>query len=57
MNDDLNINKGFEAMLPKPKSKEKKPQLSNFVSFKIFSRRFTFSLEVKEEKNNGGSTF
>ena len=56
MNSDLNINRGFEAMLPKPKSKEKKPQLSNVVSFKIFSRRFTFSLEVKEEKNNGSNT-
>lgn len=49
---ELNINKGFEAMIPKPKQKEKEPQLKNFVTFKIFKRRFTISLEVKEEKNN-----
>ena len=47
----LNINKGFESMIPKPKTQEK-PQLKNFITFKIFSRRFTFSLEVKEEKSN-----
>jgi hypothetical protein len=47
---EININRGFESMLPNQKRpKEKEPQLKNFITFKIFKRRFTLTLEVKEE--------
>ena len=48
---EINMNRGFESMLPKKRetTKEKEPELKNFISFKIFKKRFTFSLEVKEE--------
>ena len=52
---ELNINKGFEAMIPKPKQKEKKPQLKNFITFKLFKRRFNISIEVKEEDHDNGT--
>ena len=52
---EININKGFESMLPKRTQKEKEPSLKNFISFKIFKKRFTFSLEVKEEPDDHNS--
>ncbi len=44
---DLNINKGFEAMIPKPKQKTKEALFKNNISFKIFNKRFTLNIEVK----------
>ena len=44
---DLNINKGFEAMIPRPKEKPKEALFQNNISFKIFNKRFTFQIEVK----------
>ncbi len=41
----LNINKGFECMIPK-KRKIKEALFRNSLSFKIFNKRITFSLEV-----------
>ena len=41
-------------MIPKPKRQEKKPQLKNFISFKLFKRRFTIQVEVKEEVDGNG---
>ena len=52
---EININRGFEAMLPKPKRKEKEPQLKHFITFTLFKKRFTFSLEVKEESHDHSS--
>jgi len=43
----LNINKGFESMIPKEKPKEKKPVFSNQLSIKIFKRRLSLSIELK----------
>ena len=43
----LNINKGFEAMLPKPKPKIKEAFFQNNISFKIFNKRFTLNIEVR----------
>ncbi len=43
----LNMNKGFEAMIPKPKPKQKEALFHNNISFKIFNKRFTLNIEVK----------
>ena len=43
---DLNINKGFESMLPKDKTKEKETIFKNQIKFKIFRKTISFSLEV-----------
>ena len=45
---DLNINRGFESMIPK-KKEEKKPLFNHQISFKIFNKEFRFLLEVKGE--------
>jgi len=42
----LNINKGFEAMIPKQKPKEE-VIFRNQIKFKIFKRTISFSLELK----------
>ena len=42
----LNINKGFESMIPKPKPK-KEVVFKNHIQFKIFKKTISFSLEVK----------
>ena len=44
---DLNINKGFEAMIPKAQPKKKEALFYNNISFKIFNKRFTLNIEVK----------
>ena len=43
----LNINKGFEAMIPKPKPTIKESLFKNNISFRIFNRRFSLLIEVK----------
>ena len=43
----LNMNKGFEAMIPKPKPKPKEALFKNNITFKIFNRRFTLNIEVR----------
>ena len=43
----LNINKGFESMIPKPKPKPKEALFTNNISFKVFNKRFTLAIEVK----------
>ena len=53
MNDGININKGFEAMLPKPKRKlPKEDYFRNLISFKFLKKRFKLSVEVSEEKDD-----
>jgi len=42
----ININKGFEAMIPKPKPKPKEALFKNNISFTIFNRRFILNIEV-----------
>jgi len=42
----LNINRGFETMLSKPKPKEKKTYFKNNIVFTLFRRQFNFSFEV-----------
>jgi len=46
---DLNINKGFECMIPKEKTKkeEKEAVFKNQIQFKIFKKTISFSIEVK----------
>ena len=43
----LNINKGFEAMIPKPKTKTQEVLFQNKITFKIFNKRFSFQVEIK----------
>lgn len=45
----MNINRGFEIMIPK---REEKPtsQYKNQIRFKLFNRVFSFTLEVKENE-------
>ena len=43
---DLNINRGFEAMIPKAKPREE-VVFQNKIKFKIFKKTISFSLEVK----------
>ncbi len=42
----LNINRGFETMISKPKTTEKKSYFKNNISFCLFKRQFKFSFEV-----------
>ena len=42
----LNINKGFESMIPKAKPKEE-VVFRNTIKFKIFKKTISLSLEVK----------
>jgi len=45
----MNINRGFEIMIPK---REEKPtsQFKNQIRFKLFNKVFCFTLEVKENE-------
>jgi len=43
----LNINKGFETMIPKAPPPKREALFSNNISFKLFNRRISFSIEVK----------
>jgi len=43
---DLNINRGFETMLPKKKPKEE-GVFRNQIQFRLFKKTISFSLEVK----------
>ena len=42
----LNINRGFEALIPKSKPKEE-IVFQNKIKFKIFKKTISFSIEVK----------
>ena len=44
---DLNINKGFECMIPKPKKKKEEAVFKNQIQFRIFKKTISFSIEVK----------
>ena len=44
---DLNMNRGFEAMIPKEKPKPKEPLFKNNITFSLFKRRVTLLIEVK----------
>lgn len=43
---ELNINKGFEAMIP-TKKKEQESIFKNQIQFKIFKKTISFSIELK----------
>ena len=42
----LNINKGFENMIPKETIKKREVLFKNEIRFKIFKRRISFSIEI-----------
>ena len=46
----LNINKGFEAMLPKPKQKKEEALHNHVLKFRMFKREFEFSFKVNKVK-------
>ena len=45
----MNINRGFETMIPKEKEKQINPTFQNQIKFKLFGRVITFNLEVKKD--------
>ena len=45
----MNINRGFETMIPKEKEKQITPTFHNQIKFKLFNRVITFNLEVKKD--------
>ena len=45
----MNINRGFEAMIPKEPDKELTPTFNNQIKFKLFGRVISFNLEVKKD--------
>jgi hypothetical protein len=45
----MNINRGFETMIPKENQKEITPTFYNQIKFKLFGRVITFNLEVKKD--------
>ena len=45
----MNINRGFESMIPKEKEKEPTPTFYNQIKFKLFGRVITFNLEMKKD--------
>ncbi len=45
----MNINRGFETMIPKEKAKEPTPTFDNQIKFKLFGRVITFNLQVKKD--------
>ena len=45
----MNINRGFESMIPKENKKEPTPNFYNQIKFKLFGRVITFNLEVKKD--------
>jgi hypothetical protein len=44
---DLEINRGFEAMIPKKKQEKKPPLFRHNLIFKLFNKRIQFLLEIK----------
>ena len=43
---DLDINRGFEAMIPRKKEDKKHPLFSHSLRFNIFNKRIHFLLEI-----------
>ena len=43
---DLNINRGFEAMIPKPKKTKEKKLFLHHLQFSLFGREYKIMLEV-----------
>ena len=43
---ELNINRGFEAMIPKPKKKKEKKLFLHHLQFSLFGREYKIMLEV-----------
>lgn len=42
----LNINKGFEAMIPRPKQTKEKKLFLHHLKFSLFGREYKIMLEV-----------
>ena len=46
----LNINKGFEAMMPKPPPEEEEELHKHELKFKFFKREFVFRFQINKVK-------
>lgn len=51
MNTELNINRGFESMIPKKKKEEVKSLFNHRIEFKLFKRKFSFKINVTSGGN------
>jgi len=51
----MEVNRGFETMLPVEKKVEK-PFFNYSISFRLFKRRYSFTLDITGEENVGDSS-
>ena len=51
----MEINRGFETMIP-AKEEVKKPFFNYSISFKIFKRKYSFTIDITGDENVGDSS-
>lgn len=46
----MRINRGFEVMIPKADVKKPASQFKNLISFRLFGKQYSITLEVKGDE-------